>query len=57
MPERSKKATERNELVSDKPFVATVQRMLASKPKLHDEMKKGAAPKRNAHVSKKGSKG
>ena len=38
---RSKKATEQNETVSDKPFVATVRKLLATPPKVHDEMKKG----------------
>ena len=49
-------ATERNETVSDKPFVAAVRKMLAMPPKPHDEMKMGVARKRNTRSSGKGSK-
>jgi hypothetical protein len=56
MATRSKVATERNETESDKPFVAAVRKMLATPPKPHDEMKVGAARKRDARSSGKGSK-
>ena len=52
---RSKKATEQNETVSDKLFVATVRKLLATPPKVHDEMKLGARPKPSAQ--QRGSKG
>ena len=57
MVTRSKKATEQNETVSDRPFVATVRKMLATPPKVHDDMKLGAARKRDTHVSGRGAKG
>ena len=56
MPSSRKAATERNETAPDKAFVSTVQKMLAMPPKVHDEMKLGAARKRDTHVSgRKGS--
>ena len=41
---------------SDGVFERTVYKMLSTAPKPHDKMKKGAAPKRDAHSSGKGSK-
>ena len=55
MPSSRKAATERNETAPDKAFVSTVQKMLAMRPKVHDEMKLGAKPKPSAQQS--GSKG
>ena len=57
MPSSRKAATVRNEKAPDDVFVRTVKKMLATPPKVHDEMKVGAARKCNAPVSKKGSKG
>lgn len=57
MSARSKKATEANEVVSDRPFVTAVRKMLATPPKVHDEMKKGAARERDTRSSGKGAKG
>lgn len=37
-------------------FNAALRKMLSTKPKPHDEMKKGAAPKRGPRSSGKGSK-
>lgn len=41
----------------DRLFRQTVQRLLDSPPAPHDDMKKGAAPKRDAPSSGKGAKG
>lgn len=41
----------------DRLFRQTVKRLLDAPPKPHDEMKKGAAPKRDAPSSGRGAKG
>jgi len=53
----AKTAIEQNETVSDRPFVAAVRKMLATPPKPHNEMKMGAARKRDARSSGEGAKG
>jgi len=55
---KSAKASEREDSASDDgKFNRTLKKMLDTPPKPHDEMKKGAAPKRDASSSRKGAKG
>jgi len=44
-----------SESIDDPVFNRTLKRMLATPPKPHDDMKKGAAPKRDTPFSGKGS--
>lgn len=54
---KAKRATHRIESApSDALFKQTLGKMLSTPPKPHDEMKKGAAPKRDPRSSGKGSK-
>lgn len=53
---RNKATAGRETAPSDAAFTRVVRKMLSSPPKPHDQMKKGAAPKRDPRSSGKGSK-
>lgn len=42
---------------TDQRFMRTVRKLLSTPPKPHADMKKGAAPKRDARSSDQGAKG
>lgn len=56
MPARRKAATETQDSAGEAVFKRTLQKMLSTPAKPHGEMKKGAAPKRDARSSGKSSK-
>ena len=55
---KSKPATEQQDSSKgDGSFERAVKKLLATPPKPHDDMKKGAAPKRDLKTSSRGAKG
>jgi hypothetical protein len=54
---KAKRATATDRADSGGKFRETVKRMLATPPKPHDDMKMGAARKRDTRSSEKGAKG